>query len=92
MPISCSKNTKRSIYHCVNTTLRGTVIDFKILLFYLWHGKYVHIVAQVNPGKTCELLGFFEGFTQIFKDAKSQTVPIESQCCEFGQCTQEGQK
>jgi len=21
------------------------VIDFKILLFYLWHGKYVHVVA-----------------------------------------------
>lgn len=68
-----------------------TVIDFKILLFYLWHGKYVYVVAQVNPGKTTEL-GIFEGFSQIFKDAKSQTVPIESQCCEFGQCTQEGQK
>lgn len=68
------------------------MIDIKVLLFYLWHGKYVHIVAQVNPGKTTELLGLFEGFSQIFKDAKSQTVPIESQCCEFGQCTQEGQK
>lgn len=67
------------------------MIDFKILLFYLWHGKYVYVVAQVNPGKTTEL-GIFEGFSQIFKDAKSQTVPIESQCCEFGQCTQEGQK